>query len=108
MECTRCGKCCLADIAAYVTEEDRIRWEQEGRRDILQALEETPMIWAGDRLVSVTGSLQERCRFLEFHREKTGCGIYESRPLVCQSFEAGSSPLCSIYGRKLFPENKKR
>jgi len=28
--CMRCGKCCLTDLIAYATEEDRKRWTREG------------------------------------------------------------------------------
>lgn len=95
MECKRCGRCCLADFTAYVTEEDIGRWKAEGRDDILDVLEKEEAVWEGDRLMSrESGTPLGGCRFFAFDGKSFYCAIHETRPAVCRLFEPGSSEIC--------------
>jgi Fe-S-cluster containining protein len=100
IKCARCGKCCLADmaaIAASIEEEDVRRWRAENRRDILHVIETEHAVWAGDHLVSSTdGSYIHGCHFLKKTEEIYTCSIYETRPVVCRTFTPGSSSLCTL------------
>lgn len=94
-ECMRCGRCCLADFAAYVTQEDIIRWKQENRQDILEMLHREHATWEGDHLVSSdTGETLHGCPFFCFDGKQFGCAIHETRPATCRNYEPGSSELC--------------
>ncbi|MBN1380988.1 MAG: YkgJ family cysteine cluster protein [Deltaproteobacteria bacterium] len=93
--CKRCGKCCLADANAYITDEDRKRWKKEGRTDILQMLEREHAIWAGDHLISSeNGRYLHGCIFLAYENNQYVCKIYETRPKTCRDYEPGSSEIC--------------
>ena len=95
MECIRCGRCCLADFTAYVTDEDMARWRAERRDDILEMLEREHGSWEGDHLVSSeTGKTLHGCPFFMFDGEKFGCAIHETRPATCRLYEPGSSEIC--------------
>jgi uncharacterized protein len=100
--CMRCGKCCLTDLIAYVTEEDKKRWTREGRADILHILEKEHGVWAGDRLVSQDdGHLLQGCPFFTCDGTLGICTIHETRPRVCRDYVPGSSEFCPHYkGRK--------
>lgn len=97
-ECMRCGKCCLANMAAFVSQienGDFARWNAEGRSDILYILESESPVWVGDHLISSrTGRPIHGCPFLTWDKEHYSCEIYETRPLVCRAFTPGSSELC--------------
>ncbi len=95
IECRRCGKCCLADLFAYVTEEDISRWKEEKREDILRVIGHEHGVWMGDHLVSAeTGDGLHGCPFFSFDGKEYGCAIYETRPATCRSYEPGSSEIC--------------
>ena len=99
LECLRCGRCCLVNFAAYVTEEDIRRWEEEGRRDILHILEREKGSWQGDRLISAdSGQALGGCPFFDFDGERFRCAIHETRPATCRNYEPGSSALCPRFG----------
>lgn len=90
--------CCLADMIAYVTDEDLARWTREGRGDILHVIERESAIWMGDHLVSSSdGHYIGECPFLKNRGGRYDCTIYETRPSVCRNYQAGSSELCSQY-----------
>ena len=96
--CQRCGKCCLTNLIAYVTEEDWARWRREGRQDILHILANQNAVWAGDHLMSATtGRYIHGCPFLEWEKDCYRCTIYETRPRVCREYVPGSSYLCPLY-----------
>jgi len=96
--CRRCGTCCLADMLAYVTEQDRQRWHAEGRTDILEVVEDRQVLWAGDHLVSARdGRYLHGCPFLELRDGYTACSIYDTRPQVCRDFRPGSSQICPLW-----------
>ena len=98
--CKRCGRCCLADFAAYVTEEDKKRWERENRQDILRVLTREHGTWEGDHLVSAdSGRTLQGCPFFFFDGEQFGCAIHDTRPATCRQFEPGSSELCPQFGK---------
>ena len=98
LPCMRCGKCCLTDLIAYVTEEDRNRWTRDGRTDILHILEKEHGMWAGDRLVSRDdGRLLQGCPFFIWDGALGTCAIYETRPRVCKDYVPGSSEFCPHY-----------
>ncbi|MGC9324224.1 MAG: YkgJ family cysteine cluster protein [Desulfomonilia bacterium] len=93
--CMRCGKCCLADMIAYVTTEDFARWRREGRQDILHVIETKNAVWMGDHLVSAdSGQYLHACPFLRITGQTCTCSIYETRPQVCRDYEPGSSEIC--------------
>jgi len=101
INCKRCGKCCLANFIAYVTNEDLNRWQREGRDDILHVLEQQNGIWAGDHLISVNnGHSLHGCPFLKGETGYYTCTIYETRPRVCREYVPGSSELCPQYYRE--------
>ncbi len=99
MECRRCGRCCLADFAAYVKDEDLRRWTAEHRDDILRIYAREHAAWEGDHLVSAdSGQMLHGCPFFAFDGEQFGCAIHETRPSTCRNYEPGSSALCSQFG----------
>lgn len=96
--CARCGKCCLTDFIAYVTEEDMLRWTQQGRSDILDTIGRERAVWMGDHLVSSdSGASLHACPFLVWQNGLHSCTIYETRPAVCRAYKPGSSELCSVW-----------
>ena len=93
--CGRCGKCCLADMIAYVTHEDLARRKSENRQDILHIIENEQAVWLGDHFISArTGRPIYGCPFLEVHGGICTCSIYETRPKVCADYQPGSSQIC--------------
>jgi len=101
LTCLHCGKCCFVDLTAYAVQEDFDRWRAENRQDILKMIEDRHLIWAGDRLISAaTGHHPRECPFLYSAAEGWLCSIYETRPLVCRSYEPGSSELCPQWESK--------
>jgi len=92
--CTRCGRCCLANVLSFVNDADLERWRMEGRDDILHVIENWHPVWAGDHLISSeTGRYLHTCPFLKFNDRAT-CTIYETRPDVCRNYRPGSSRIC--------------
>ncbi|MFO7570309.1 MAG: YkgJ family cysteine cluster protein [Smithellaceae bacterium] len=101
VECRRCGRCCLADFAAYVTVYDIRRWKEENRQDILRMLDSEHAAWEGDHLVSAdSGRTLHGCPFFFFDGEQFGCAIHDTRPATCRQYEPGSSELCPQFGKK--------
>lgn len=98
--CQRCGNCCTIDMMAYVSAEDRKRWENEGRTDILDRLDDNSVIWAGDRIISRSGTKVDHCFYLRCDGGLCSCEIYETRPRVCREYVPGSSELCPLYFEK--------
>lgn len=99
-ECLRCGRCCLADFAAYVSKQDIQRWQAQGRTDILQVLENEQGVWQGDHLVNArSGKPLRGCPFFFFDGKRFGCAIHETRPATCRNYVPGSSELCPLYAK---------
>jgi Fe-S-cluster containining protein len=99
--CTRCGRCCLANISALVSEDDMDRWKEEKREDILHIIERQNATWAGDHLISASdGHYIHGCPFLEWIESHYSCSIYTTRPLTCRNYEPGSSNLCPLFKDK--------
>lgn len=93
--CQRCGTCCCTHLYAYVTQEDRARWQEEGRSDILDLVDTNATVWAGDRIVACRdGHSLGMCPFLIRQGNFCSCAIYATRPKVCRDFGPGSSRLC--------------
>lgn len=97
--CRRCGACCTVDMMAYVSPEDRERWETEGRTDILSRLDDNSVTWAGDRLVSRAGLRVMNCIYLSSNGVLCSCEIYSTRPRVCLDYVPGSSELCPLFSK---------
>ena len=97
--CKRCGKCCMS---AWVpaTHEDLERWKREEKKEILSAMKDSKILWAGDIVVtSLEGIKLSNCQFLRREGNYYSCGIYEDRPIICRKFQPGSSELCSQFNR---------
>jgi len=93
--CLRCGKCCLADVTAYITDQDVNRWRCEDRQDILLVLDHNRMIWAGDHMISAkNGHYARGCPFLVVDDDHWLCSIYDTRPRTCRAYRPGSSEIC--------------
>ncbi|HNY64940.1 MAG TPA: YkgJ family cysteine cluster protein [Deltaproteobacteria bacterium] len=100
-ECARCGKCCLADMIAYVTPDDMERWVREDRKDILHIIENEQAVWLGDHFISCrTGRPIHGCPFLEMEGRVTSCSIHSTRPGVCRNYQPGASEICPLWYRK--------
>lgn len=104
LDCQRCGNCCHVDVAAYVTLQDMRRWEDEGRRDIIDHVCANNVTRSGDRVVNRFGSDIKTCRmtcvYLQWAGPLASCGIYGTRTNVCRSYVPGSTSLCPQYRRK--------
>jgi Fe-S-cluster containining protein len=88
----------MAALVYQIENEDRLRWIEENRTDILHILETESPIWVGDHLVSSkTGNPIYSCPFLKWESGISTCLIYETRPTVCRSFIPGSSEICPQY-----------
>jgi Fe-S-cluster containining protein len=101
ISCRRCGKCCLANLIAYVTTEDWKRWKRQRREDIIHLIENQQAVWAGDHFVSAKdGEYLHGCPFLMREGNCYTCTIYETRPQVCRDYIPASSELCPQYRHK--------
>jgi len=97
----RCGRCCLANISALISEDDIERWKREKRDDILHIIDSQHAMWAGDHLISISdGHYIHGCPFLEWVGGRYSCSIYDTRPLRCRNYEPGSSHLCPLFKKK--------
>lgn len=107
--CKRCGKCCLTNFIAYVTEEDLSRWRRENRQDILSIIDQDHLIWVGDHMISADdGHYAMGCPFLVPEQNHWSCSIYETRPGVCRNYEPGSSELCAQWNSLKSIADKKK
>ena len=85
-KCARCGRCCKKK-KINITYSDVMRWESEGRFDILSEVNLVQF----KKDVDFTGfyfgktALREGCPFLLFDGVKTNCRIYETRPKCCRN-----------------------
>ena len=85
-KCIQCGHCCLNLYDSYCTtayEEDLIRWEEEGRWDILGYIN------GGDLWISPkTGEDVTRCPWLRKlpRTEKYSCRIHDTKPRHCKDY----------------------
>ena len=92
--CVQCGNCCLNLYDAFCTTadpEDLIRWEKEGRWDILDwvsfLLEDDRTIadlWISPR----TGEEVTRCPWLRKlpKKDKYKCRIHDTKPIHCKKY----------------------
>ena len=67
IQCRQCGACCHVDMMAYISEEDKRRWEQENRTDILTHIEGTDIRWFGDIIITDNGIHLKTCTFLNWN-----------------------------------------
>ena len=91
--CTQCGRCCTNPKfmgSLMADDEDVLRWEAEGRYDILDWVsvlgpENDPY---GDLWISpTTGDDAQSCPFVRRQRDgKYKCQIYKTRPAVCRAY----------------------
>ncbi len=83
--CKQCGNCCLNLSDAYSTtanEEDILRWEKEGRIDILECIDMYTMdLWFSPK----TGDELNRCPWLRKlpNKNKYICRIHDTKPKHC-------------------------
>ena len=107
-ECNRCGKCCTYPRfmgTLFAIKEDLLRWEDEGREDILSYAnifydkEGEPS--SADLWVKHDGEELSRCPFVRKDRNKTthSCTIYDTRPTICQEYPAFTkNSICDTKG----------
>jgi Fe-S-cluster containining protein len=88
--CKQCGNCCL-NLGAYqacATDEDIALWEESGRDDILEWVDEVGPgiydIWISPR----TGDDVSRCPWLRKlpRQEKYICRIQDMKPGLCRNY----------------------
>ena len=87
MECTKCGNCCLEWGAYFVIipEEDIQRWENEGRKDILQYLQFLEGGNASGWVNPQTKDQLSRCPFLcKIDKSSYLCTIHDTKPKRCK------------------------
>ena len=88
----------MTAIVSRIENDDRDRWQREGRQDIIHILDNEDPVWVGDHLISgKTGRPLHGCPFLVPEKDLFSCSIYETRPMVCRSFIPGSSEICPQY-----------
>ena len=82
-----------------VCEEDVQRWKREGRKDILDALQEERVIKDSPETRAIIGEPPTgKCRFLNDNGNGgTTCAIYATRPKLCRDFKPGSAKICPLY-----------
>ena len=94
-KCVQCGNCCLNLNDAFCTTadpEDLIRWEKEGRWDILEWVDSIPMIenhYVHDIWISpVTRDNIVRCPWLRKlpNQDKYICRILDAKPAHCGAY----------------------
>jgi Fe-S-cluster containining protein len=88
--CTQCGHCCL-NLGAFqtcATEADIALWEEHGRDDILEWVEEIAPgiydIWMNPQ----TGGDVSRCPWLRksLRQNKYICRIQDMKPEICRNY----------------------
>lgn len=87
--CKQCGHCCINLSDAYcncVLDEDVIRWESEGRYDILRFVDQSSFfndIWIDQE----TGEELDRCPWLKrLPNKKYICRIHHTKPTHCRDY----------------------
>ncbi|MBT3191247.1 MAG: hypothetical protein HN341_01700 [Verrucomicrobia bacterium] len=92
-ECKQCGHCCL-ELEAFSTcasENDILRWDEEGRFDILEWVDPVDFgdhcefdIWINPR----TGDDVSRCPWLRKARgeDRYTCRIHDLKPDLCRNY----------------------
>jgi len=99
VECQRCGRCCrvLLETGSRsshwifdITDEDRERWEREGRDDILEWVSvRTGPTGEGvmaDFPVDPEGEKGCPCPFLQEQVTRSVCLIHDTQPTICAEF----------------------
>ncbi len=78
-----------------------MRWEEEGRHDILARVQDNGVTWSGGRVENRFGSLIKTCLmtcvYLTWEGSAASCSIYETRTMVCRGYIPGSTGLCPLY-----------
>lgn len=102
--CTQCGRCCTNPRfmgSLQATGDDILRWQVEGREDILAYAvilghPDDPFadLWVSPR----TGEEASRCPFVRKIRgqDKYTCTIYDTRPQVCRDYPQHVSHMRSV------------
>jgi Fe-S-cluster containining protein len=104
--CSMCGKCCtnVSFMETLIaTGEDVLRWQREGREDILRfafILGEPDNPYA-DLWIDDEEREHKRCPFVRKVRgsKRYYCTIYETRPRVCRDYEPWSgkaNDICEV------------
>lgn len=89
MQCQKCGYCCRTLIleAEYT---DGLREPRIFKEGMMLNLDDP----FEERLWSLNGKIDWACIFLD--RSTNLCTIYDTRPLMCQGFEAGNDQRCGL------------
>lgn len=86
--CSRCGKCCTAPVVLITKPSDYLRWERQGRDDILKYATVPPLKGYGDLWIDIKGT--ENSGYCPFIRQtdegKFICAIHDTKPEVCREF----------------------
>ena len=86
-ECVQCGKCCEL-MAICISHSDIMRWQEQGRKDILRNVSFAKDAPQGDGFYvsqTILGPEKKPCPFLVDNL----CGIHETKPAVCKDAPFG-------------------
>ena len=75
---------------------DILRWQREGREDILHVIEDEEVLFGRNGLGD--GDYLDRCPFLVEEGDSFACAIYKTRPHTCRDFQPGSPKCAQVTG----------
>jgi len=87
-KCQRCGECCKT-LPIDIGYGDITRWNKEGRKDILRRvsfIDNYPETGYGGFYFEETLLKKDRVKSPCPFFGESGCGIYETRPMVCKDY----------------------
>lgn len=88
--CQQCGSCCEKyGNSIQASAQDVMRWEREGREDILKHVIPFGVngsLFGGELWFSEEGEKLGRCPFLRKKGREGFCAIQETKPEVCRKY----------------------
>jgi Fe-S-cluster containining protein len=90
--CRGCGQCCeLFGGNLRASARDRQRWQQEGRKDLLERVNHLGWIW----IDPATNTFFPRCPYLQrIDAETAHCTIHATKPEMCQAYPTLAHARC--------------